>query len=112
MSILVLTISPAASDAIRHLVASTDMPDSAGIRIAAGAETEQGTPLELALVENPSENDEVIADDGASVFVEPRVAAALEDVILDAQVAGDEVAFVLRDDGEMGLPSENGASPG
>jgi Fe-S cluster assembly iron-binding protein IscA len=111
VSVLVLTISPIASGAIRRLVEGTDLPSSAGIRIAAGPETEQGTALELALVESPDVDDEVFAEDGASVFVEPRVAAALDDVVLDAQVSDDEVAFVLRENQEIPPPSVNGSQP-
>ena len=48
-----LTLTPTASDAIRRLVETAGAPDSAGIRIAAGEPTDQGTPLNLSLVEGP-----------------------------------------------------------
>jgi Fe-S cluster assembly iron-binding protein IscA len=106
-----LTISEGASEAIRRLVESADLPDSAGLRIAAGDTTEQGTPLELALVESPGADDEVVADSGAAVFLEPEIAPALEDVILDAQISDDEVAFVIREQALQPPPATNGASP-
>ena len=95
-----LTMTPMASEAIRQLVHAAELPESAGIRIAQGAVTEQGTALELALVDTPADADQVVEEQGASIFVEPEVAPLLDDKILDAQVAQGQVSFELREDGE------------
>ncbi|MDP2710557.1 MAG: hypothetical protein Q8O56_05005 [Solirubrobacteraceae bacterium] len=104
-----LTVSATASEAIRLLVESSDAPESAGVRIAAGEPTEAGTPLSLALVEAPEPGDEVIADE---VFLEPQVAPYLEATVLDAQVHEGEVAFALHDlDDADEQTSRNGSTP-
>jgi Fe-S cluster assembly iron-binding protein IscA len=105
----VLTISPTASDAIRQLVDAASLPESAGIRIAQGEQTPEGTAVELALVDAPAEDDQVVSGEGASVFVDGQIAALLEDKVLDAQVSDGQVAFALREDAAPGFePSENG----
>lgn len=105
-----LTVTATATDAIRQLVDSSEIEaDTAGIRIAAGEATEQGTTLSLALADGPEPGDEVV-DGDASVFLEPAVADYLEDVVLDAQVNDGEVAFALRDPDQK--PSRNGSEPG
>jgi iron-sulfur cluster assembly protein len=107
----VLTVSPTAAEAIALLVEHSDMPESGGIRIAAGEPTEQGTPLAISLVDAPQPDDEVIADGDAAVFLEPQVAPYLDDAVLDAQVKDGEIAFALHD-GDAAQPiSENGAGP-
>lgn len=107
-----LTVSQTASEAIQMLAENSDAPDSAGIRIAAGEPTEQGTPLSLALVDGPQPDDEVVADGDASVFLEPQVAPYLEGAVLDAQVNDGEIAFALRDDADGAQQqSSNGAEP-
>ena len=90
---MMLTLTPIASEAIRQLSAQTDDPEASGIRIAPGAgggEFPEGTALELSLVEEPEPADEKVDDDGATVYLEPRVAGLLDDKVLDAQV--DEAA--------------------
>lgn len=106
-----LTVSPTASEAIALLVENSDVPESGGIRIAAGEPTAQGTPLSLSLVEAPQPDDEVITGGDASVFLEPEVAPYLEQTVLDAQVNEGEIAFALVDsDASQGM-SDNGAGP-
>src|ERR687886_1932665 len=111
---MMLTLTPIASEAIRQLSAQSDDPDSTGIRIAPGPETPEGTALELSLVEEPEPEDEMIDEDGATVYLEPHVAGFLDDKVLDAQIDEGRVTFVVRDD-EPGLEdfsSPNGNGPG
>jgi Fe-S cluster assembly iron-binding protein IscA len=111
----VLTVSQSAAEAILLLVEHSDAPESAGIRITAGAPTDHGTPLALELVDGPHPDDEVVADGEASVFLEPQVAPYLADSVLEAHVDDGEVAFALRDNDRDNDPSErpshNGAGP-
>ena len=95
---MMLTLTPIASEAIRQLSAQTDDTEASGIRIAPGPETPDGTALELSLVEEPEPEDEKIAEDGATVYLEPHVAGFLDDKVLDAQVEEGRVTFLVRDD--------------
>jgi iron-sulfur cluster assembly protein len=107
----VLTISPTASEAIRGLVTSSELPEGAGVRIATGPSELPGTSLELSLVTQPRETDEVVEETGATVYVEPDLAPLLEDKELDAKVEGDSVAFRVVDrDGPTGDPTLNGST--
>lgn len=106
-----LTLSPTASEAITLLVEHSDVSDSAGLRIAAGEPTEEGTPLSLSLVDEPEPDDQVVADGEATVFLEPQVVPFLDDAVLDAQVNDGEIAFALRDNEASRQASENGTDP-
>ena len=107
-----LTITPTAAELIRQLVDTSDVPDSAGVRIAAGEPNDRGTPLELALVVGPEPGDEVVSGGEANVFLEPQVAGELDESVLDAELAGDgRVQFALRDDHGPSAPSRNGDTP-
>lgn len=103
-----LTVTATASDAIRQLVDNAGTAEDGGIRIAAGEPTEQGTPLALSIADGPEPGDEVVAGE-ASVFLEPKVAQALDGTVLDAEVNEGEVAFALRD--VTPPPSDNGTGP-
>jgi len=108
---LVLTVTPIASEAIRQLVESAGPPQPAGIRIATGEPTEQGTPISLALVEGPEPGDEVVVEDDASVFLEPTVSEVLDHTVLDAELSDGNVSFALRDNHTAGGESANGSAP-
>jgi iron-sulfur cluster assembly protein len=88
-----LTISPAASVAIKDLVAASDLPENAGIRISNGPEGAGG--LGLTLVPEAEEADEVVEEGGATVFLEEEVAERLGDKTLDLQGEGEEVVFTI-----------------
>jgi iron-sulfur cluster assembly protein len=107
-----LTLTPTAADAVRALVAGSPVnDDTGGIRISAGEETPQGTPLELALVDAPEAADEEIDAGGAHVFLEPEVAGALGDKVLDASIeSGGQVRFSVRGPAED-EPSRDGRPP-
>jgi iron-sulfur cluster assembly protein len=107
-----LTITPTASALIRQLVDTSDVPESAGVRIAAGEPTDLGTPLELALVDGPEPGDEVVGGEDASVFLEPEIAGDLDHTVLDAEMIDDgRIQFALRDDSGPAPPSRNGSTP-
>ncbi len=103
-----LTVTASASEAIRQLVDNSGADEAAGIRIAAGEPTEKGTPLSLAITDGPEPGDEVVSGDG-SVFLEPAVAQALGDTVLDAEVNDGEIAFALVNPADT--PSSNGSEP-
>jgi len=43
----------------------------------------------------PAEDDEVVEEQGAQVFLEPNAAALLDDKRLDAQVEAGQVTFAI-----------------
>jgi Fe-S cluster assembly iron-binding protein IscA len=51
----------------------------------------------LTVVPLPAEDDEVIDEQGARVFLEPEAASLLEEKVLDASVEQDQVAFTIAD---------------
>lgn len=88
-----LTVSPAASEAIRGLLANPELPDDGGIRIAPA--TGQEGAMELSIREEPETGDEVVEEGGANVYLDAGVVDALDDKVLDARIEGNEVAFAI-----------------
>jgi iron-sulfur cluster assembly protein len=99
----VLTITDRAAEALDTVVSSApNTSDATGLRIsrATGPDGEEG--LALALTDGPAPEDAVVENDRVPVFLEPEAAVMLDDKVLDAEVQGDQVGFMLRDqqDGE------------
>ena len=81
---IVLTLTDSATTEIRNLIENNpEVPDNAGIRIASNPD---GASLTLSLALTPAEDDTVLAENGARVFLEPTAAGLLEDKTLDAGV--------------------------
>lgn len=76
-----LTLTPNAANAIRALVDASELPEAGGLRIS---DDPSGTALTLALTAVPAEDDRVIDDAGAHVFLAPHAASLLDDKTLDA----------------------------
>ncbi len=90
-----LSITETAAQAINSLITSSDMPEGAGLRIAAQPESDSAG-LELSVAPAPAEQDTVLKGGGATVFLEPVAAQALDDKVLDVQRvdgAGDEEQY-------------------
>jgi Fe-S cluster assembly iron-binding protein IscA len=91
----VLAISENAAEVIQTIVASSpEVPADAGLRITARPEGEQ-EKIELTIAAIPAEDDEVVEEHGAHVFLDPEAASYLEDKVLDARVEGLQVGFAL-----------------
>jgi iron-sulfur cluster assembly protein len=91
-----LAISESAAEAIRGLTAGPEVPEGAGLRIVAESRPEEGNvPLELALAATPAEDDAVVEEEGARVFLEPRAAELLDDKRLEADVETGRVTFAI-----------------
>ena len=94
-----LAITENAAEAIQTIVASSPkVPEQGGLRIVARSEGEQ-EKLELTIAAIPAEDDEVVEEHGAHVFLDPEAATYLEDKLLDARVEGDQVEFALLEQG-------------
>jgi Fe-S cluster assembly iron-binding protein IscA len=77
-----LAITENAAGAIRDLMEATEMPAGGGLRIDA---TEQQDGLELQVANEPGQDDTVVADGGANIFLAPAAAEVLDDKVLDVQ---------------------------
>jgi Fe-S cluster assembly iron-binding protein IscA len=70
-----LTLTPAATDAVRQIMAQAPIDDdTGGLRIAPGQPTETGTPLQMTLVDRPREADHDVGGGDAHVYVDPGAA--------------------------------------
>ena len=105
-----LTLTPAAAEVVRLILADAPVEPTGGLRIAHGDDTGEGTALEMTLVDAPEADDQAVAQDGAKIFLEPEAAAILDDKILDAELDEGEVRFALIDPQDS-QPSRNGSTP-
>lgn len=88
-----LTLTENATIAVKSLTEQIPA-DTGGLRISEAASPDQGFALNLA--GGPEPQDTVVETDGARVFVDPAASVALNDRVLDAQVADDgSVGFAL-----------------
>jgi iron-sulfur cluster assembly protein len=93
----VLTITDTAAEAIRGIVAAPELPDGAGLRIATHGGAGQADALEVSVAATPAETDQVVSEAGARVFVEADAVPLLDDKLLDAQIEGTRVGFMLSE---------------
>jgi iron-sulfur cluster assembly protein len=94
----VLAISPAASEAIKGLVAASELPPDGGVRISSHP---QGPGIfELSLAPEAGAADAVVEEQGATVFLDDEVVPLLDDKTLDAQTQGDQVTFTFVGGGD------------
>ncbi len=94
-----LEISNEASDAIRGILASDEVPDGAAFRISAQQSTESDAQsgFAIAITEEKPPDDKVVESENVEVRLEPLAADMLDDKQLDATVADGEVQFRLSD---------------
>jgi iron-sulfur cluster assembly protein len=104
----VLTVTPTAAEVVRELVAGSPVDDDGGLRIAPGAPTPAGTPLEVAVADSPEVTDQTVDEGGARVFVAADAAEFLDDKVLDARVDEGQLRFTItgteEDDTDSGPP--------
>jgi iron-sulfur cluster assembly protein len=106
-----LTLTPNAEEAVRRIVQNAPVDDdTGGLRISPGEPTPDGVPLEITIVDVPTQGDQDAGAPDAHVYLEPTAAEALDDKILDAEVEGDNIGFTLHDAGAP-PPSRNGHGP-
>ncbi len=92
-----LTLTDNAADAIRGIVASPEIPDGAGLRIATQPGATDPGALEVSLADVPADSDQVVEEGGARVFVEEGAVELLDDKLLDAEIEGHEVGFLITE---------------
>jgi Fe-S cluster assembly iron-binding protein IscA len=91
-----LALTDNAVEAVKTIVSSSDdVSETSGLRMVA---EQAGAQMNLRLsVALPSEDDEVLEEQGARVFLEPEAASLLDDKVLDASVEQNQVAFTIAD---------------
>jgi Fe-S cluster assembly iron-binding protein IscA len=94
----VLTITHEAAEAIDAVVHSAPVEtETAGLRITRGVAPDGQPGLTLAVADAPESNDAIVEAENTPVFLDAEAAALLDDKVLDAQVEGGQVGFMLRD---------------
>jgi Fe-S cluster assembly iron-binding protein IscA len=98
----VLHITGAAAEAIDEITGS--VPGSSGVRITALPEASTNGDGPTAVfdfhpVEGPTTGDEVVEEQGVELYLERRVVPFLDDKLLDAEITGDEVRFMVEEQG-------------
>ncbi len=92
-----LALTDSAVEAVKGIVSSSDAAaETGGLRMI-GEQVGPQMNLQLTVASVPAEDDEVIDDRGARVFLEPEVASLLDDKVLDATVQQGQVAFTITD---------------
>jgi Fe-S cluster assembly iron-binding protein IscA len=95
-----LALTDNAAEAVKDIVSTADEPiETGGLRMVA-EQAEAGANLRLSVVALPAEDDEVVEEHGARVFLEPAAAALLDEKVLDARVEQNQVAFMIADQSE------------
>jgi iron-sulfur cluster assembly protein len=59
------------------------------------------TYFHLSIVPLPAEDDEVIEEDGARIFLDPEAASLLDDKVLDVSVEQNQLAFTIGNQSEQ-----------
>ena len=92
-----LALTDNAVEAVKTIVSSSDdVSETGGLRmVAEQGGTQMNLQLSVALL--PGEDDEVIEEQGARVFLEPEAASLLDDKVLDASVEHNQVAFTIAE---------------
>ena len=92
-----LALTDNAVEAVREIVSSSDeASETGGLRMVAERAGTQAN-FQLSVVPLPAEDDEVVDEQGARVFLEPEAASLLDEKVLDASVEQDQVAFTIAD---------------
>jgi Fe-S cluster assembly iron-binding protein IscA len=92
-----LALTDRAVEAVKQIVSSSEeWSEAGGVRLAALEAAADGG-LRLSVVPWPAEDDEVIEEEGARVFLDQEAASLLDDKILDADLEGSQVQFTIAD---------------
>ncbi|HVV57810.1 MAG TPA: hypothetical protein VHC45_05565 [Gaiellaceae bacterium] len=92
-----LALTDSAVEAVKDIVSSAEeIAETGGLRVVA-EQAPAGASLRLSVAASPAEEDEVVEEQGARVFLEPAAAELLGDKVLDASVEQDQVAFTILD---------------
>ena len=92
-----LALTDSAVEAVKSIVSSSEeASETSGLRVVA-ERAGMHANFQLSVVALPAEDDEVVEEQGARVFLEAEAASLLEDKVLDASVEQNQVAFTIAD---------------
>ena len=95
-----LALTDSAVEAVKSIVSASDEDsETRGLRLTTAQEGTR-TSFQLSVVPLPAEDDEVIEEHGARIFLETEAASLLDDKVLDASVDQNKVAFRIGDQAE------------
>ena len=94
-----LALTDQAREVIKEIVEEGAVAPGGGLRITAASEGNGDTALEFELADAPAEGDEIVAEDGATVFLDEVAASVLADMTLDVEAHGDHFHFSLGEQG-------------
>lgn len=101
-----LAVTPAASAAVTAILENPDLPAGAGLRLQLGLDAAGEQGIGMTIVSEPGPGDErVPAAPDENVFLARDVVELLDDQVLDAEIDGQNVAFMIRPqsiDGRVG----------
>ncbi|MCE7004746.1 iron-sulfur cluster biosynthesis protein [Kibdelosporangium philippinense] len=84
-----LVLTPIAVEVVSAITSASNLPNAAGVRIAAVKTSPEGANLSAELVDCPFDGDQVLAQKGARVYLDQTAARYLDDKMLTAEVDVD-----------------------
>ena len=91
-----VALTPTAAEAVEAIVSQSELPDTAGLRIATQpvSENSSGPQAELRLDLVTEPEDAVV--EGTPLYVEPATAELLENMVIDADLKENQIQFSIR----------------
>ncbi len=100
-----LTVTPAAAEAVDTLLMNSEAPAGAGLRLERAVDSAGEAAIGLQIVAEAGPDDEhVPAAMEYDVFLSPDIAELLDNHVLDAEIAEQNVAFTLHPQSPNGKP--------
>lgn len=96
----VLSLSDAAADRIRGIVARSEKP-VVGLRLSVKKGGCAGMSYGMDYVESPDPKDEIVEDKGVKVFVDPKAVLFLLGTEMDYQTSKLSSGFVFRNPNQV-----------
>jgi Fe-S cluster assembly iron-binding protein IscA len=101
-----LTVTPAAAEAVTTLLDNPELPEGASLRLQRGVDPSGQAAIGIAIVSEPEPDDQPVpAAEDRDVFLASDVAEMLDDQVLDAQVEEEQLSFTLRPQSVDGRPA-------
>jgi iron-sulfur cluster assembly protein len=91
-----LSLTPDATAVVTSMRRQRGLPDSYGLRIYEDSSDDGQHGVRLGFSAEPVDGDEIAESEGTRVFVDPAIAPALEDTVLDTEGSGDDTRLVLH----------------
>ncbi len=92
-----LTVTPAAAEAVDAILANSEAPAGAGLRLERAVDETGETAIGMQIVAEPGPEDEhVPAAMDFEVVLAPDIAGLLDGHVLDAEIEDQNVAFSLH----------------